>query len=174
MTFASLLAGYTRGDIVASVLFAFVFATLGYRMSHRHRLARGVTPWRLPSAVWALICFFLQPFGIIVELLAQATTKPAVGAGAAPAMPGSFPAYPQRAGTSVPQPAVVEEPAANSIAPPLPVHTGPPPPIGDHTGKTPLFGWYTDTTGRHEQRYWDGRGWSDNVRDQGVAGIDPV
>lgn len=170
---SSLLAGYTRSDIVASLLFACVFALLGYRMSHRHRLVRGVTPWRLPSAVWAVICFVFQPIGLVVELLAQATTKP-VAATRAPSshMAHGFPAYPQRAGFAEAVPAVAIRPEAE----PAPVATpsGPPPPAGDASGKSPLFGWYGDVTGRHEQRYWDGRRWSEFVRDGDVRGTDPI
>jgi hypothetical protein len=33
-------------------------------------------------------------------------------------------------------------------------------------------GWRTDPTGRHEQRYWDGAGWTDNVSDRGTASRD--
>ncbi len=35
-------------------------------------------------------------------------------------------------------------------------------------------GWYADPQGRHEQRYWDGNGWTDHVSDAGTAGTDPV
>lgn len=38
----------------------------------------------------------------------------------------------------------------------------------------PLFGWYPDPTGRHEERYWDGRHWSDRVADNSVRGDDPL
>jgi uncharacterized protein YxjI len=34
--------------------------------------------------------------------------------------------------------------------------------------------WYPDPMGRHELRYWDGRGWTDHVSDQGVAATDAV
>lgn len=33
-------------------------------------------------------------------------------------------------------------------------------------------GWQPDPTGRHEHRYWDGTGWTDNVADGGVAATD--
>lgn len=173
MTFASVLTGYTRADLLASLPFACLFAWWGYRMSFRHRLVRGVTPWRVPSAVWALICFILQPFGIVVELFAQATTKSTAAPRATAAMPGSFPAYPQRAGVPQgPSMPLADEPASAPTAVELP--TGPPPPTPDGSGKTPLFGWYQDTTGRHEQRYWDGRRWSEHIRDNGTLGVDPV
>lgn len=32
--------------------------------------------------------------------------------------------------------------------------------------------WYTDPTGRHEYRYWDGSIWTDQVADQGVVTSD--
>jgi actin-like ATPase involved in cell morphogenesis len=35
-------------------------------------------------------------------------------------------------------------------------------------------GWQTDPTGRHEYRYWDGAGWSDDVSDSGVVSTDPM
>jgi hypothetical protein len=29
----------------------------------------------------------------------------------------------------------------------------------------PMAGWYPDPSGRHELRYWDGKGWTSHVRD---------
>lgn len=39
------------------------------------------------------------------------------------------------------------------------------------TDSTP--GWQPDPTGKHDHRYWDGRQWTENVADAGVAAIDP-
>jgi hypothetical protein len=164
---SALLTGTSSEDVIVSLLIGCVFGVLGYRMSHAVRAVRGVTPWHLPSALWAVICLFLGPIGFFVELLAQATTKPAVSPPATSSVPqASMPRYPQRAGAEVAVAPTVED------APPVP--TGPPPPAGDGSGHTPLFGWYPDVTGRHEQRYWDGRGWSEHVRDGGQAANDPV
>lgn len=33
--------------------------------------------------------------------------------------------------------------------------------------------WYLDPTGRHEQRFWDGEGWTRHVADQGSTSIEP-
>jgi len=33
--------------------------------------------------------------------------------------------------------------------------------------------WLTDPTGRHEQRYFDGSGWTDHVANEGVTSVDP-
>jgi hypothetical protein len=38
----------------------------------------------------------------------------------------------------------------------------------------PIFGWYPDPAGRHELRYFDGRLWTDWVRDGETAGSDPI
>jgi Protein of unknown function (DUF2510)/HIRAN domain len=35
-----------------------------------------------------------------------------------------------------------------------------------------LPAWYTDPTGRHEYRYWDGTSWTDRVADQSIVGSD--
>jgi hypothetical protein len=176
VNWSSLLQGYSTSDIVYSLLFAVVFAVLGYRISYRYRLVRGVTPWRLPSAVWALICFFV-PFGIVLELVAQFTTKSAGQPGPGQSAAPSFPAYPQShesSGQSQTYPIASAPTAIVPSAPEAILPIGPPPPIGDGSGKTPLFGWYLDVTGRNEQRYWDGREWTELVRNHGVDGSDPV
>ena len=36
----------------------------------------------------------------------------------------------------------------------------------------PMAGWYPDPSGRHELRYWDGKGWTSHVRDGAVQGTD--
>lgn len=35
-------------------------------------------------------------------------------------------------------------------------------------------GWHADPAGRHELRYWNGTGWTDDVSDAGVAVKDPM
>lgn len=34
--------------------------------------------------------------------------------------------------------------------------------------------WYGDPTGRHQHRYWDGTGWTENVADDGQTSIDAL
>jgi hypothetical protein len=38
----------------------------------------------------------------------------------------------------------------------------------------PEPGWLPDPAGRHQYRYWDGAGWTDNVADGGVASTDAI
>lgn len=35
-------------------------------------------------------------------------------------------------------------------------------------------GWHPDPSGRHQHRFWDGSGWTDQVSDDGVTSTDPV
>jgi hypothetical protein len=73
-------------------------------------------------------------------------------------------------------------PAGGTIPWPETVATRPgpggwrPPAPGDlaQSATPPLFGWYPDPDGVHEERYWDGRLWSDHVRDGGELSIDPL
>lgn len=37
----------------------------------------------------------------------------------------------------------------------------------------PAADWYTDPSGRHELRYWDGERWTEHVADRGQQGVDP-
>lgn len=39
---------------------------------------------------------------------------------------------------------------------------------------SPVAGWYPDPSGRHELRYWDGKGWTDHVRDGATRAVDPT
>jgi uncharacterized RDD family membrane protein YckC len=34
--------------------------------------------------------------------------------------------------------------------------------------------WYADPSGRHEQRYWSGSGWTEHVADRGQQSVDPL
>jgi len=137
------------------VLFAFA----GYRYSARNEILRGTTPWHIPSAVWAIICLATGPFGLLLEFVAVRTTKPVslpvtVGNGVA-----------AREWTPVTTPDV--EPVAAAAQPGVAA-------ANDGSGKMALFGWYPDPTGRHERRYWDGKGWTNLVEDHLVTTEDPL
>lgn len=162
--------GGSPGAIAESLVFALAFSFLGYRMSVRHRALRGVTPWRLPSPVWAVICLVLQFMGIALEILAELTTRPALPAAHPPQEGLAGYSYPYATATPLSEEAVAGTAAAE---PEEPVARFAPPPA-DAAGRTPLFGWYADPAGRHEKRYFDGRGWTDLVADGGVAGNDPL
>lgn len=45
---------------------------------------------------------------------------------------------------------------------------------GNHGASQPAADWYSDPTGRHEHRYWDGSTWTDHVADQGNQGRDSL
>jgi hypothetical protein len=169
MTASLSLSAYglpTGSSLVVDIAFAIVFALLGYHLSRRHRMLRGVTPWRLPSIAWAVICLFLQPIGIIVELVAEFTTRPAQPV-AHPDAPDGYHAVATSSATAITlDPHLGHDRASGSG------HLAPPP--ADESGRSALFGWYTDVTKRHELRYWDGKQWSDHVSDVGTLSTDPL
>jgi hypothetical protein len=172
----------TPGQLALSAGLAVLFAALGYRMSARHRALRGVTPWRLPSFAWAVLCLVLQFVGIAIEVLAELTTRsPYSPAAPAPSAAPSRQDPARRFAPPTTSPVAVEPPAPGELPGVLP--PGHPvdvlaeqpgrlaPPL-DEAGRPALFGWYGDPTGRHERRYFDGRCWSEHVLDGDALGVD--
>ena len=80
MTGAMGLNTFGLGGGIGSLMLTFVLATflasIGYRISVRHQMVHGVTPWRIPSVVWAILCGVFTFFGLILELVAEYTTRP--------------------------------------------------------------------------------------------------
>jgi len=60
---------------------------------------------------------------------------------------------------------------APGFAPPPPMAAPPPTPASSPASPP---AWHPDPSGRHEQRYWDGKGWTDEVLDKGQPGTDPA
>ena len=176
-------------ELVLTIALWLIFALLGYRISWRHQALRGATPWRLPSFVWAVICFAFGPIGLVVELVAEFTTKPRLPSSLrrlsfrdASGRIGLRNQQTSPIGTTVDAGTAPTEIGTHIEAPPLPgasipilepLRLGPPLPL-DASGKTAAFGWYPDPLKRHELRYFDGKGWSAFVRDSGVRSEDPI
>ncbi len=139
----------------------------GYRISVRHRALRGVTPWGLPSFVWALICLATGPLGLLVEYFAGATTRPAPAPQTGVGGPSAAHPAPVEFSRGVEPPAIDVD-----LAPPNPAARLLPPKGPD--GGTADFGWYADVLHRHDYRYFDGKYWSDEVADAGVISTDPI
>ena len=164
--------------LVLSGVLAVVISIFGYRLSQRIRATRGVTPWRIPSFVWALICFFFAPFGFALELIAIVSTKPEPGSvqaahGTSSGSTGSTSSTGQAIyEPKSPAPSSTEE-ALATYAPKIPP-SGYGGPQSDQLGKPALFGWYRDVSGRHQLRYWDGRDWTSHVSDDDTQGEDPI
>jgi hypothetical protein len=134
-------------------------AFAGHRYSVRSGLLRGTTPWHIPSVVWAVLCLATGPFGLLVEFVAVRTTKPVSLSAAGDGHPGPAewgPVTPTAFGPTPPP----ERPLV--------------PAADDGSGKMALFGWYPDPSGRHERRYWDGKGWTRLIEDHLVTGDDPL
>ena len=101
------------GQLALSAALAVLFATLGYRMSTRYRALRGVTPWRVPSFAWALLCLVLPFVGLALEVLAELTTRSPYTA--APARSGGGPERPSRYAPPSSPPVAVEPPSAGEL-----------------------------------------------------------
>lgn len=173
--FGSGLAHASAGEVAMSVVLAVVFAALGYRMSARHRMVRGVTPWRIPSIAWAVICLFLQFIGLAIEVVAELTTRSPYS----PATPAERPEQHYAPPTSAPRlPGIASTGDGGGGLEDLPAPevtgSGYPPPAADASGAPASFGWYADPTGRHERRYFDGRCWSEHVLDASTLARDPL
>jgi hypothetical protein len=53
---------------------------------------------------------------------------------------------------------------------PIPASFVPPPPPAVNASPA----WFTDPTGRHDHRFWDGTSWTERVADAGVSAVDPL
>lgn len=156
-----------NGTLFLSILVFAVIAVFGYRISERSHSLRGVTPWRIPSIVWGIICFMFSIFGIALEFIAIFSTRPVQNN--APALGNQqqapyVPTTPDKAATIA---------AVAAYTPRIPA-SGYAGPQSDHLGKAAVFGWYHDVTNRHELRYFDGRDWTKYVADSGTTGEDPI
>ena len=169
------IGSQSNTTLVVSGVLAVVISIFGYRLSQRIRATRGVTPWRIPSFVWALICFFFAPFGFALELIAIVSTKPE--SGNVQAAHGTSSGSAGTTGQTIYEP---KSPSLPSTEEALAAYTPKIPPSGyggpqsDLLGKPALFGWYRDVSGRHQLRYWDGRDWTKFVSDNETQTEDPL
>jgi hypothetical protein len=83
-------------------------------------------------------------------------------------------------GFAAPPRPVAPAPAASGPPPPpesppprAPTPPAPPPPAASANAPGGPAAWHPDPAGRHEQRYWDGSGWTEHVSDGGTPGTDP-
>jgi len=155
------------------------FGVLGYFFAVNTRRVIGTTPWRLPPLVWAFLAALLPPWGLMLEWVARVTTRHA--GPASPSSPTAAMRFPGATSVQPPATATPVNPAGGSVPWPerVDLRAGPdgwqPASPGDTSaGPPPLFGWYKDPDGRHELRYWDGRAWSDHVRDGSETSDDPL
>jgi hypothetical protein len=70
---------YTSTTLVDGFVLGVVLGSVGYFLSERYKRARGVTPWRVPSGMWAVLLFLLSLIGVVMYLIACFTTRPKTG-----------------------------------------------------------------------------------------------
>lgn len=173
------------GELVVTWILISVCGYLGYRIAVQCRKVFGVSPWRVPPLVWGLVCAFLPLVGIMLETIAQLTTKRSFGPNQGYRIGGAPPGARSATGASLPPGGprgmsplpgegllVLGQPGERRLPGPSgwrPAEAGEEP-----AGLPPLFGWYPDPTGRFSQRYWDGRHWSERVMKDTTTADDPL
>jgi hypothetical protein len=70
---------YTSTTLVDGFVLGVVLASLGYFLSERYKRSHGVTPWRVPSGMWAVLLFLLSLIGVLMYVIACFTTRPKAG-----------------------------------------------------------------------------------------------
>jgi hypothetical protein len=76
---AGLTVTYSNSTLIEGLVLGAAFGLLGYFLSERYRRVRGVTPWRMPSGVWAALMFLFSLIGVVVYLIACLTTRTRTG-----------------------------------------------------------------------------------------------
>ena len=154
-----MIIGSDTSAFAAYGVLALAGAALAYFVSDRFGRSHGVPPWRLPSTVWAVIALVVLPvlpIAVLVLPIACWTTARRTG-------PDGRGATSTAAGPADMIPRAPVTPQAHE-----PAQAGEPVLARD----LPLFGWYPDPSGRHRERYWDGRVWTEHVRDGEVTTVD--
>ena len=132
----------SSGELIVVLVFAVLFAGVGYWLSEIDRRRFGRTPWGLPSGVWALFWFISLLLGLILYLIAHADAVrrarqlpggrfPVTG----PYGPGSLGSAPPGVGGAVPPSA--PSPADQFPAYPRPANGQPEAPLVGATGPSP-------------------------------------
>ena len=70
---AGLTVTYSNSTLIEGLVLGAAFVLLGYFLSERYRRVRGVTPWRMPSGVWAALMFLFSLIGVVVNLFSDLT-----------------------------------------------------------------------------------------------------
>lgn len=178
------MATFTGGQLALVLIFAVVWAVVGYLLTETDRRRLGRTPWGVPAMGWSAILFFTGLVGFVLWLLAhrsavrQAANGPSGAPGAGPggvratpptaghSVASDFPAYPRPAsgadgpgtgpdgGPPTPPPT-----PSDTAAPPVPVETAPP-------------GWHPDPGGQYHYRWWTGSEWTSYVAVDGRVEVD--
>jgi hypothetical protein len=144
---------YSGSQLAVFFVLALLFGFVGYRLSENFRRTQGRTPWGVPSALWGVIWFLSLALGLILYLIARATTK--VNGASRPG-PG-----PQRAGWP-PNPTTPYAPTTPPPGQPYSMST----PVTAPAASPPM--WHPDPSGRFDYRWWDGQGWTTRVARDGI------
>jgi hypothetical protein len=172
-------------ETVFVLILACLFGLIGYRLSENFRKLTGRTPWGMSSILWGFIWFLSLLLGLVLYLIARATTKvdPAAGAASPLSRPGrpAGASGPGQSGTALPgrYPARVA-PGDEGLRPPVPGPSPvpdpsavPPDPTVPSVAAVSPPMWHPDPSGKFEYRWWDGEKWTSTVARGGVQLDDP-
>jgi len=183
------VATFTGGQLALVLIFAVVWAVVGYLLTETDRRRLGRTPWGVPAMGWSAILFFTGLLGFVVWLVAhrsavrRAANGPYGGPGAVPggggaAPPGpvasnpgrlvasDFPAYPRPAsGGDAPGPGSNAGQAPPAPSPAVTVPTSAP-------ADAAPPGWHPDPGGQYHYRWWTGSEWTSYVAVDGRVEVD--
>ncbi|MFZ2058820.1 MAG: DUF2510 domain-containing protein [Acidimicrobiales bacterium] len=173
---AGLTVVYSNSTLIEVLVLGAAFGLLGYYLSERYKRIRGVTPWRMPSGVWAALMFLFSLIGMVVYMIACLTTRTRTGptgwaGGAQHWEPGprEFRGPPPQGWEAPPPPGTgfpgLMTPTVPGAVPAAALPVPPPPPPRS---------WLPDPAGRHELRYWDGTRFTEHVADAGKISVDPL
>jgi hypothetical protein len=157
---AAMFAAISPGAVAIVALICGVFCGL---LAQRNMQLKGVYPWKMHPAIWGVIGFLIGLIGVILCVIARATTKP----------PAVFPGYGS-------YPSTRDMPSGQWQPPPQGGYPGSYPAPGAHPdpGAIPAAtappSWQPDPLTRHELRYWDGTQWTEHVSDRGTQSRDPL
>jgi len=155
----------TSTEIVFTWIACGVLCALSAQMAKR---SRGTSPWGFHPLGWGVIGLLLGIFGLLLELIAEFTTRRKLTKLPTPSTGSNFVGMPMAPPPMAPPPM-----APPPMAPPPGAATGrviSPPDTA--TQVSFVAGWYSDPSGRHELRYWDGQRWTANVSTAGVTSVD--
>ncbi|GEM_PF-2006534 len=168
------------GVFAFSLLFALLFGALAYGRAAAFRRRFGRNPWGIAPGVWLLIGFLFSAFGLVLTLLACATTR--VGPLSTLTGPPPLETPEPDGGPRTPESwdAATPESSEGTDRRGQEGDRGRQPPQATPGGSTeeaprwPPAGWYSDPTGLHEYRFWEGSDWSSYVSDHGNVATDPL
>ncbi|MCL5047519.1 MAG: DUF2510 domain-containing protein [Firmicutes bacterium] len=140
------------------LIFGSIGASLAFIGAYNYHRITGVNPWKIPSALWALLAF-VSPVGLVLGFVARSN----IGFRTHSKQGGL---YSGRQNHSMMNDSSQPLPAKNNLTDGQYLING----ESETTEykekvRNPLFGWYPDPYKKYPYRYWDGKAWTKFISD---------